>query len=161
MLSWIKKFFYNRKIARAIESGQKIKLDHDLINDTNKRRIEKLNIEHYRAQYSGLADYDLFYEDYIRLAGPRHYTYNGKLLVKEGEQLMFFQEPDNPYGNHTVLVTNLGGQAIAHIPTTESAAIYDGLEMDYYYEAFVALIDLHEPAFPQIDVDIKVFRPKK
>lgn len=163
MLQWLQKLFYNRRIRKELDTKDisQIKLDHELINEANRKRVHEINLKGYQATFPGIENYQFLYDDIVILSGARYYTYNTKVLAKEGDQVLFLLEPSNPHSDHAVKVVTLNGHTIGYVPDDFSESIFNELVKRFYYEVHVDWIDNSNWDYPEIHVSAKVYGPKK
>lgn len=161
MFNWLKNHLYNRKVSKALDANDLagIVLNHDLINEENRKRIHAINLEGYRGTFAEIDQYKFQYDDYISVAGARFHRNGNNLLVKEGDQVLFLLEPSNKHSSHAVKIVNLSGHTIGYVPEELSESIFDELVGKMYYEGHIALINESEWMYPQIDVKVKVYGP--
>jgi tetratricopeptide (TPR) repeat protein len=132
----------------------------DMIFNWNKKKRleiemkERQNLESYISYFP--ADKMKYqYEPFIlELAGAR-YNKDDNLgfLFKTGDQVLLFQEPNNPFDKDAVKVVNLKGQNIGHIPKNFAKNIGEDLENGFYYKVTIDTI-VDDLLYPYISLKL-------
>jgi tetratricopeptide (TPR) repeat protein len=132
----------------------------DMIFNWNKKKRleiemkERQNLESYISYFPADKMKYQYAPFILELAGAR-YNKDDNLgfLFKTGDQVLLFQEPNNPFDKDAVKVVNLKGQNIGHIPKNFAKNIGEDLENGFYYKVTIDTI-VDDLLYPYISLKL-------